>query len=73
MEKLHAVIRMLAADVELPTVLHDHALSGNWSGFRDCHIEPDWLLIYKKEGNNQLELNELQLGRTGTHADLFKK
>ncbi len=45
----------------------DHPLRGNYAGVRDCHIEPDWVLIYAIEGE------ELRLLRTGTHADLFKK
>ena len=43
----------------------DHPLGGDWSHHRDCHIEPDWLLIYKVEGD------DLYLVRTGTHSDLF--
>ena len=49
----------------LPTKNRDHNLSGNYSGYRECHIEPDWLLIYKQTDD------ELRLDRTGTHADLF--
>jgi mRNA interferase YafQ len=45
----------------------DHQLSGNWQGHRDCHIEPDWLLIYK------ITDADLYLERTGSHSDLFKK
>ncbi|WP_306770805.1 type II toxin-antitoxin system YafQ family toxin [Paraburkholderia sp. UYCP14C] len=44
---------------------HDHPLRGEWGSFRDAHIEPDWLLIYKSDGTT------LRLERTGTHADLF--
>lgn len=47
----------------------DHALHGNWEGYRECHIEPDWLLIYSV---NECELI-LYLMRTGTHSDLFSK
>jgi mRNA interferase YafQ len=43
----------------------DHPLAEEWRGFRDCHVRPDWVLIYRIEGN------ELQLARTGSHADLF--
>ncbi|HEO1387667.1 TPA: type II toxin-antitoxin system YafQ family toxin, partial [Legionella pneumophila] len=46
----------------------DHLLSGDWRGFRECHISPDWLLIYKNE--NELKL--LRLVRTGSHSDLFR-
>lgn len=49
----------------LPVGCHDHPLKGEWNGYRDAHIEPDWLLIYRVEGD------ELRLTRTGTHADLF--
>jgi mRNA interferase YafQ len=73
MEKVQAVIGLLANDEVLPPALCDHALSGNWAGFRDCHVEPDWVLIYRKEDDESLELHDLTLARTGTHADLFKK
>ena len=49
----------------------DLKLAGNLSGFRECHIKPDWLLIYGKEDNAELHI--LNLVRTGTHSDLFKK
>ncbi len=64
-EKLKAVIEILVSGKPLPQHHHDHGLSGNWSGWRDCHIEPDWLLLYK------VTSEELTLGRTGTHSDLF--
>ena len=63
--KFLEVIEVLAAGEVLPSVYRDHTLSGNWAGWNDCHIEPDWLLIYK------LSDEELILGRTGTHADIF--
>ena len=47
-------------------LLTDHILSGNWNGYRECHIQPNWLLIYK------LQDNIIILVRTGTHSDLFK-
>ena len=47
------------------------ALRGNYVGYRECHIRPDWLLIYRKTDNNELQI--LELVRTGTHSDLFKK
>ncbi|WP_143727647.1 MULTISPECIES: type II toxin-antitoxin system YafQ family toxin [Moorena] len=50
---------------ELEPKYKDHALTGNWSGYRDCHIEPDWILIYKISGTH------LFLVRSGSHADLF--
>ena len=63
--KLLKVIEILASGDDLPLRYRDHALSGNWSGWNDCHLEPDWLLIYKRTED------ELVLGRTGTHSDLF--
>jgi len=65
MEKLRIVLLLLINGEPLPSSYRDHALQGNWKGFRDLHIEPDWLLLYRVEGD------ELQLARTGTHADLF--
>jgi mRNA interferase YafQ len=47
---------------------HDHPLAGDWSGYCDCHIEPDWLLLYKIDRDEET----LTLVRTGTHADLFE-
>ena len=64
-DKLSAVIELLIAGEELPEKHRDHALTGNWKGWRDCHVDPDWLLIYKRL------TDELVLGRTGSHADLF--
>lgn len=64
---LDEVIRILARGDELPQQYNDHSLSGNWKGCRECHIAPDWLLIYSIEDNNLV----LVLSRTGTHSDLF--
>ena len=58
---------MLAEQKELPAKYKDHALTGNWKGCRDCHIEPDWVLIYKINHNKLL----LNLLRTGTHSDIL--
>jgi mRNA interferase YafQ len=63
--KLETVIRSLVDESELEPHYRDHALVGNWRGFRECHIQPDWLLIYRVENG------ELQLARTGSHAELF--
>ena len=63
--KLQAVVVTLAAQRLVDEKYRDHALVGNWRGFRECHIQPDWLLIYRVEGE------ELQLARTGSHAELF--
>lgn len=65
LNKLKTVIDKLLDNQELETKYKDHALSGNWKGYRDCHIEPDWLLIYKITETN------LFLVRTGSHSDLF--
>ncbi len=65
MAKLREVILMLVEGEPLPPRYKDHALSGEWGHYRDCHIEPDWLLIYKVDGE------DLYLVRTGTHSDLF--
>ena len=65
MDKLKAVLSLLIEQKTLPASCNDHPLRGDWSGFRDLHIEPDRLLLYRVEGD------ELQLARTGTHADLF--
>ena len=65
MAKLKRLVALLCAGEPLPARHRDHPLKGDWRGFRDAHIEPDWLLIYCVEDE------ELQLARTGTHADLF--
>lgn len=65
--KLEKVIDILSSGGIFPEKYLDHALSGNYSGYRECHIEPDWLLIYKIE-NATLTLI---LFRTGSHSDLF--
>lgn len=51
-----AVVEMLANDEELPHKYRDHVLSGDWANHRECHIKPDWLLIYKKTEEDQLIL-----------------
>lgn len=65
MSKLREAILLLAAGEELPPRLRDHPLSGNWKRHRDCHLEPDWLLLYKIDGT------DLYLARMGSHADLL--
>ena len=65
MPLLQQAIDTLRIPAPLPPKNKDHNLSGNYSGYRECHIEPDWLLIYKQTED------ELRLDRTGTHADLF--
>jgi mRNA interferase YafQ len=64
--KLHNVIELLANSKKLDVKYKDHSLLGEYRDCRECHIEPDWLLIYK------LTENELVLIRTGTHTDLFE-
>ena len=64
---LDDIIRKLASGEQLPEKNKDHALTGNWVGHRECHIQPDWLLIYLKEDG----ILTLTLVDTGTHADLF--
>ena len=63
MAKLDRVLAMLAAGEKLPDDLRDHALVGRYRGWRECHIEPDWLLIYEADDA------EVVLRRTGTHSD----
>lgn len=67
--KIDDIIRMIAAGQILPEECCDHQLTGNWKGYRECHIEPDWLLIYRIEN----DILVLTLSRTGTHSDLFNK
>ncbi|MCI5773762.1 MAG: type II toxin-antitoxin system YafQ family toxin [Erysipelotrichaceae bacterium] len=64
---LDDIIRALAQGETLPEKNHDHELSGDWAGHRECHIQPDWLLIYRIED----DVLVLTLARTGTHSDLF--
>ena len=64
---LDEVIRRLASCQPLPEKNRDHALTGNYTGFRECHIQNDWLLIYKISG----DILTLILTRTGSHSDLF--
>ena len=70
-EELIEVVTDLANDIPLPAKNKDHALQGEFAGCRECHIQPDWLLIYNKESDGELHI--LNLLRTGTHSDLFKK
>lgn len=65
--ELSPIVNMLAEQKTLAPKYRDHKLSGNYDGFRECHIKPDWLLIYRIDED---EL-ELFLFRTGTHSDLF--
>ena len=67
--KMNSVIKLLADGAELQPSYKDHPLKGNWDGCRECHIEPDWLLIYEYDNGSLI----LYLTRTGTHSDLFDK
>ena len=64
---LQKVMKLLEAEKALPLSLRDHGLKGNWADHRECHIEPDWLLIYKIVPKEKVII----FVRTGTHADLF--
>lgn len=65
MDLITAVVDILRVPAALPPQNRDHTLSGNWANHQECHIQSDWLLIYRVDGN------ELMLYRTGTHSDLF--
>lgn len=65
MSKLHQPVLALIQQLPLPDSQRDHLLQGVWKGYREFHIEPDWLMIYRVEGS------ELHMARTGTHSDLF--
>lgn len=74
LQKLVDIVKKLQNDEPLPEHNKDHNLMGKFSNFRECHIEPDWLLIYKKEvfvNENNQEIPVLKLELTGTHSDLF--
>ena len=66
-EKIDAVLALLMKDEPLPARHRPHRLSGEWRGFWECHIEPDWLLIYDLDDPEVVALH-----RTGTHSDLFE-
>lgn len=70
MKKLEVTINALSNGEPIPAKLKDHPLKGNWSGYRECHVdgEGDWLLIYKKHEDKLV----LAMTATGTHADLFE-
>ena len=66
LNKIADVVELLATEGALPNSLKPHPLTGEWKGVWDCHIEPDWLLLY------EVTETEVVLFRTGTHADLFE-
>ena len=65
MGKLRALLTLLIEGTPLPAKYRDHPLRGEWGGFRDAHLEPDWVLIYKDDGKT------VRFERTGRHVDLF--
>ena len=67
-EKLLAIVFLLSEGKPLPEHCRDHILKGDYKGYRECHIEPDWLLIYDKQETIRI----ISLERTGTHSDLFR-
>jgi mRNA interferase YafQ len=66
LDKLEAIVGLLQAQEPLPVRCRPHPLRGDWSGHWDCHIQPDWILLYR------VTQEELILVRTGSHADLFE-
>lgn len=66
-ELLLDIVKQLQNGESLPEKNRDHNLVGNYAGFRECHVEPDWLLVYKKTESVLI----LTLSRTGSHSDLF--
>ena len=66
LQKLQQIVTLLAEGTILPLMNSDHPLFGQWQTSRDCHVEPDWILIYTADQQS------LRLERTGTHSDLFK-
>lgn len=67
LEKIKIIVRSLIEEESLDPIHRNHKLIGNWQGRRECHVESDWLLIYKKEEDRII------FERTGTHSDLFQK
>ena len=66
MSKLFEIITLLANGEALPQKCVPHKLTGNYEGFWECHVSPDWLLLY------EIDENTLYLSRTGSHSDLFR-
>ena len=67
LDLLDEIVNKLASKEELPEKNRDHNLTGKYAGFRECHIQPDWLLVYRTDETALI----LFLSRTGAHADLF--
>ncbi len=68
LDLLNDIVDKLAAENPLDAKYHDHSLTGDFIGFRECHIQPDWLLIYRVDAEEVF----LLLSRTGTHSDIFR-
>lgn len=68
-DRLNDVIKMLISGKPLPANLHNHLLTGDYKGYWECHVTPDWLLLYEKD----TEIRIISLYRTGTHVDIFGK
>ena len=66
LERLHTIVKRLEQEESLPPASRPHALQGEWLGCWECHIAPNWLLIYR------IAKDRIQLERSGTHADLFE-
>jgi mRNA interferase YafQ len=64
---LQKIVELIASGQPLPDKYKEHALSGNWGGYKECHLAPDWLLIYYIEEN----ISMVTFARTGSHSDLF--
>lgn len=69
MDRLDRIVSVLQSRGELAPRYKDHSLTGSWDGYRECHIQPDWLLIYRIEN----DILVLTLSRTGTHSELLDK
>ena len=67
LELLEKTVDKIANNIKLEDKYRDHALTGNYIGFRECHIQPNWLLVYRIENDELI----LFLSRTGSHSDLF--
>jgi mRNA interferase YafQ len=69
LSKLKTVTYLIINEIPLPTEYHEHPLHNNWDGSLECHIEPDWLLVYKFENDD--DEKSVYFERTGTHQDIF--
>lgn len=67
MTKFKTIHELLMSGMSIPETNKDHILSGNWNGHRECHIEPDWLLIYRIDRENKV----IEYVRMGSHSDIF--